>query len=58
MSNAPFELVLSRLSDARKNGKGWIATCPCHEDGTPSLSVREGRNGGVVIHCHARCPTP
>jgi 5S rRNA maturation endonuclease (ribonuclease M5) len=36
---------------------GCMVTCPAHEDRTPSLSVTEGRDGQVVLHCHAGCAT-
>src|ERR1043165_9616683 len=47
---------ITRLEGVRKYGAGWQARCPGHEDRNPSLSVSEGRDGGVVIHCHAGCP--
>jgi hypothetical protein len=28
--------------------------CPAHDDGTPSLSIRDAR-GKVLVHCHADC---
>ncbi len=28
--------------------------CPAHDDERPSLSVT-GRNGRVLVHCHAGC---
>ena len=34
---------------------GWKAQCPAHEDRTPSLSVKEGDGGKVLLHCHAGC---
>ena len=42
---------------ARRTGTGYVARCPAHEDGTPSLSIRE-RNGRVLVHCHAGCAQP
>jgi len=43
---------------ARSAGEGsWSAKCPAHEDRNPSLSIGTGDNGGVVVHCHAGCPT-
>jgi hypothetical protein len=35
-----------------------MARCPSHEDRTPSLAVSEGRDGIVLVTCHAGCPTP
>lgn len=32
-----------------------MARCPAHDDGTPSLSVRDTDNGGVLVYCHAGC---
>jgi putative DNA primase/helicase len=43
--------VLSRLRGVRRSGSGWQAYCPAHNDRTPSLSVREGENGKVLLHC-------
>ncbi len=51
----PVELLLSKLPDAKRNGKGWQARCPAHDDRCPSLSVAEGDDGGAVAHCHAGC---
>jgi hypothetical protein len=47
--------VLSRLRGVRRSGDGWKALCPAHHDKGPSLSVREGRDGRVLIHCFANC---
>jgi len=39
------------------SGDGYMARCPHHRDRTASLSVREGQEGRVMLHCHAGCPT-
>jgi DNA primase len=51
------EKLLERLEMVRKTGTGkWIARCPAHDDGTPSLSVTEIDSGNrVLIHCHGGC---
>jgi putative DNA primase/helicase len=49
------DLVLSRLRDARRSGDGWTAHCPVHDDGKESLSVKIGRDGRVLLTCHAGC---
>jgi CHC2-type zinc finger protein len=46
---------LGRLEQVRRNGRGWTARCPAHEDRTPSLSVREGDDGRILVHCFAGC---
>jgi len=46
--------IISRF-DAKRNGKEWVAQCPIHDDSTPSLSINEGKNGGVVMICRAGC---
>ena len=48
-------IVLSRLDRVRKNGTGWTARCPAHEDRTASLSVATGREGRLILHCFAGC---
>jgi putative DNA primase/helicase len=40
---------------ARRNGKGWSARCPVHDDEDPSLSVSDKADGGLLVCCHANC---
>src|SRR5260370_24982432 len=51
-----LENILARLKGVKRNGSGFVAKCPAHEDSTPSLSVTE-RNGKILLHCHANCAT-
>jgi hypothetical protein len=53
----PFEILLGKLPDARKAGKGWLARCPAHDDRRASLSVSEGDDGTALVKCHAGCET-
>ena len=46
--------TIARALGGKKIGSGWMACCPAHEDGNPSLSV-EQCNGRVLVHCHAGC---
>lgn len=39
----------------KKSGTGYITRCPAHNDENPSLSVTEGIDGRVLLHCHSRC---
>jgi putative DNA primase/helicase len=32
-----------------------MARCPVHEDRSPSLSISAGKDGKVLVHCHAGC---
>ena len=47
--------VLQHLSKVKKTSKGYQAHCPAHADKSPSLSVREGDDGRILLHCHAGC---
>lgn len=47
--------VLARLANVRQAKNGWTARCPAHEDNRASLSVSEGQDGRVLLHCHAGC---
>lgn len=40
---------------ARKTSTGWQANCPAHADDTASLSIAEGDDGRLLVHCHAGC---
>lgn len=50
-----IENFLPRLDKVKKSGKGYQARCPAHEDKGPSLSLREGDDGKVLLHCFAGC---
>jgi hypothetical protein len=52
----PIDRVLSHLEGVRRSGAGWMARCPHHDDRQPSLSIKEGNDGRVLIRCHAGCP--
>jgi hypothetical protein len=52
--DAKLEAFLERLHGVRQNGSSYVAKCPAHEDGDPSLSVSLGQRG-VVFHCFAGC---
>lgn len=51
--------AIADLFHARPAGRGrWTAQCPAHRDRSPSLSIREGEAGRVLLHCHAGCTLP
>ena len=61
VTTAPIDSLLDRLDRVKATGPGtWIASCPttAHRNGDRSrgLSIREGDDGRVLIHCHAECP--
>jgi len=48
--------LLDRLQRVRGAGPGrWVASCPAHEDRSPSLSIRELEDGRVLLHDFAGC---
>ena len=60
MNDSPLSRVLDAIhrvtgSEAKRNGKGWTACCPAHDDRNPSVSIAEREDGGVLLHCHAGC---
>jgi hypothetical protein len=44
-----------QLLKAKRSGEGWKAKCPAHDDRVPSLSIKEGSGGRILLHCHAGC---
>jgi hypothetical protein len=55
----PLARVKAALEAAGCRASGeHVWTCPAHEDSRPSLSVSEGRDGRVLLKCHAGCGLP
>lgn len=50
-----LDAVLSRLGQYRRVGRSYRARCPAHDDREPSLNVREGDDGKILIRCYAGC---
>jgi hypothetical protein len=50
-----LQAILSRFEQVTQNCSGWQALCPGHDDTNPSLSIGEGKDGRVVVCCHAGC---
>lgn len=53
-----LETVLSHFQHVEKRGDGkYQCRCPAHRDKEASLSISQGRNGKIVMYCHAGCET-
>jgi DNA primase len=51
------EVLISRLQKVKELRPGrYMACCPAHQDGSPSLSVSDCPDGRVLVHCFAGCP--
>ena len=46
---------LARALSGQRNGRGWMACCPAHDDRTPSLSIADGAEGRILLTCFAGC---
>lgn len=50
------DAILDRLTGVRQITPGkWLARCPAHDDGRPSLSILEKVDGQVLLYCFAGC---
>ena len=49
------EQVVALLENVSSACNGWTGSCPAHDDRNPSLSVAEGDDGRVLLHCFAGC---
>ena len=48
--------ALARALKARRSGSGWMAHCVAHDDRTPSLGIRVGTDGRILVRCYSGCP--
>lgn len=51
-----YEDFISRFEKRTPTKHGVQVRCPAHDDGTASLSVGRANDGGVLLHCFAKCP--
>jgi putative DNA primase/helicase len=47
--------TIAEALGGRRVGRAWMARCPAHDDREPSLSIRETKDGKVLVRCHAGC---
>lgn len=47
--------ILGTLKNVTRSGSGFTARCPAHDDHRNSLSIGKGRDGRVLLFCHAGC---
>jgi hypothetical protein len=38
-----------------KGRRGWLCRCPSHDDRGPSLSIANGTDGRLLLHCFSGC---
>lgn len=50
-----LEQVVERFGGGKRAGAGYKVRCPAHEDKEASLSISLGRNGRILLKCHAGC---
>lgn len=55
-ASSKVDWFLGSLNRVRPNGTDkWMCQCPAHEDRSPSLSVRLGEDGRLLVHCFSGC---
>jgi putative DNA primase/helicase len=52
---SPIDKLTAALAARGCRGRGSSWTCPAHDDRRPSLSVREGADGRLLLKCHRGC---
>jgi hypothetical protein len=52
-----IDLLLSRLEKVRGRNGAWMAKCPAHADGSPSLSIKYLADGRILLHDFGGCDT-
>ena len=53
-----IDVLLSHLDGVKETGRGrYLSRCPGHDDRSPSLAIKDGDDGRVLLHCFAGCET-
>jgi putative DNA primase/helicase len=47
--------TIAKALGGHRAGATWMARCPVHDDRIPSLSISAGKDGKVLVRCHAGC---
>jgi DNA primase len=55
MFNEFVQWLQSQGVPLRPTNNGFLTLCLVHSDSQPSLSISEGNNGRVLLHCFAQC---
>lgn len=50
-----LEEFISHVQDARRQGSGYVAKCPAHEDNKASLGINQAQDGKILLKCYAGC---
>lgn len=50
-----FDEFMARFPDARRQGSGFQAKCPAHEDNRASLGINQAQDGKILLKCYAGC---
>lgn len=51
-----IDMLLKRLEGVHLHGSHhWMAFCPAHDDSSPSLGIKQGRDGTILLRCFAGC---
>lgn len=54
-TSAPIDRLLDKLENVKRSGTGYSCRCPSHPDRQNSLSLTEGDDGRVLLHCFKGC---
>ena len=52
-----FEIAQKLGGTTKEGQKKFLVCCPAHKDSTPSLAIKDGDSGRVLLFCHAGCRT-
>lgn len=55
MSGLHINTLLGRFEAVSEDAEGYLARCPAHADGRPSLRIWHGEDGKVRLTCRAGC---